>query len=149
MAGETIARSVTAFWLQVDRRSADDCWPWTGYTEDGYGRVFHQGRMVGAHELAVTFATGEVRSPGLDTCHSCNNPICCNPKHLRFDTRQGNVDDMMQSGRNNPPRKLSEADVGIIRQRLTAGALQKDLASQYGVTNSLISMIKNGKRRAA
>ena len=150
MPGETIAAKVTAFWMQVDRRGPDECWPWTGYAEKGYGRVFHEGRMVGAHELALTFTTGEVRAKGLDTCHGCNNPICCNPRHLRFDTRQGNVDDMMAAGRNSPPPvKLSESDLQTIRLRLAAGARQQDLADQYGVSNSMISMIKTGKRRAA
>lgn len=143
------AQQVTAFWMQVNRGAEDECWPWTGYQEDGYGRVFHEGKMTGAHELAITFTTGERRTAGLDTCHSCNNPVCCNPSHLRFDTRQGNVDDMMRSERHRPPRKLSEADVQVIRQRIAAGARQKDLAEQYGVNNSLISMIKNGKRWAA
>ena len=86
----------------------------------------------------------------MDTCHSCNNPICCNPRHLRFDTRQGNVDDMMAAGRNvSPPVKLSEGDIQTIRERIAAGAKQQDLADQYGVSNSLISMIKTGKRRSA
>ncbi len=78
------APRITEFWMNVS--IADDeveCWPWTGYKEDGYGRFFWDGRMVGAHELALTFTTGEVRAPGLDTCHRCNNPICCNPHHLR------------------------------------------------------------------
>ena len=136
--------------MQVTRAGERECWPWTGYTEDGYGRMFFNGRMTGAHELALTFTTGEVRLPSLDTCHSCNNPICCNPRHLRFDTRQGNVDDMMAAGRNVPPPvKLSESDIKIIRERIAAGAKQQDLADQYGVSNSLISMIKTGKRRSA
>jgi len=146
----TIACRVTEFWMQVARADDRECWPWTGYTEDGYGRMFFNGRMTGAHELALTFTTGEARVPSLDTCHSCNNPICCNPRHLRFDTRQGNVDDMMAAGRNvSPPVKLSEGDIQTIRERIAAGAKQQDLADQYGVSNSLISMIKTGKRRSA
>lgn len=150
MVGEVSAQRVTAFWMQVERKGPDECWPWLGYEEGGYGKVFIKGRMVGAHELAVSFTTGESRLPELDTCHSCDNPICCNPNHLRFDTRQSNVDDMMAAGRHShPPAKLSEDDIRIIRDRITAGARQQDLADQYGVSNSLISMIKTGKRRAA
>jgi predicted transcriptional regulator len=56
---------------------------------------------------------------------------------------------MMAAGRNSPHFKLSESDIQTIKERISAGARQQDLANQYGVSNSLISMIKTGKRRAA
>jgi len=59
-----IAVRVTEFWRSVSIRGEDECWPWTGYlNEDGYGEFFFAGKMRGAHELAVTFTTAEVR-PG-------------------------------------------------------------------------------------
>ena len=145
-----VARRVTEFWSRVSQGKPDDCWPWTGYTEDGYGRYFFGGRMVGAHELAVTFTTGERRADSLDTCHSCNNPICCNPRHLRFDTRRSNVEDMDAAGRrvNTTPRLTAEK-VETIRIRRAHGAKQQDLADDYGVTNGLISQIVRGRRWAS
>lgn len=142
-----LAVRVTEFWNHVDASTPDECWRWTGYRdEDGYGRFHWDGQMVGAHELAVTFTTGERRLDGFDTCHSCNNPPCCNPRHLRFDTRRSNVADMLRAGRqSNGPRKLTDDEVRAIRERLKAGARQQDLADQYGVSNSMISMIKTGK----
>ena len=143
----TPQQRVTEFWMSVDRREPDECWPWTGYiNEDGYGAFFYEGRMVGAHELAVTFTTGEQRLTELDTCHSCNNPPCCNPKHLRFDTRQSNVDDMIRAGRR-PTVRLTDDQVRLIRLRREAGACQEHLAEQYGVSISLISQIIYGRRR--
>lgn len=149
-ATSSLATRVTEFWRNVrSTQSGDDCWPWTGYEEDGYGRFFFQGKMRGAHELALTFTTGERRAPGLDTCHSCNNPICCNPRHLRFGTRQSNVDDMVAAGTNlGRHGKLSFAKAQMIRLRIANGARQQDLADEFGVTNGMISQIKNGKRYA-
>ena len=139
---------VTAFWQFVQVCQENDCWWWCGYVnEDGYGEFYWEGRMVGAHELALTFTTGERRHPSLDTCHSCGNPLCCNPKHLRFDTRQSNVADTLRHGRHKTRRKLSDADVLLIRERLEYGATQQKLADEFGVSNSTISMIKTGKRR--
>jgi len=144
-----IAARVTEFWKSVTVGRPDECWPWTGYQEDGYGRFFFNGRMFNAHELALTFTTGEVRIADLDTCHGCGNSICCNPGHLRFDTRRSNVADTIRMGRNySPPRKLSDSDILTIRARIGAGAKQQALADQYGVSESLISMIKTGRKYA-
>lgn len=147
-----VARRVTEFWSNVDATGGPDvCHLWTGYVnEDGYGMFFWDGRMVGAHELAVTFTTGEIRLPELDTCHSqnCVTRLCCNPAHLRFDTRQSNVDDAVAMGRNHRfPRRLDDATVCLIRRRREAGANQDDLAVHYDISASYVSQIVNGLAR--
>jgi DNA-binding XRE family transcriptional regulator len=140
---------VTAYWMNVQRGDDDECWPWTGYiNQDGYGEFYFDGRMVGAHELAVTFTTGEQRLPELETCHSCDNRPCCNPRHLRFDTHKSNVEEMLARGRQVVRRELSDEQVRLIRRRREAGAAQADLAVQFGVSSAYISMIVNGKKRA-
>lgn len=147
---ETIAdvvTRVTEFWANVNRGREWDCWPWTGYQEDGYGRFFWEGRMFGAHELALTFTTGERRTPGLDTCHSCNKPICCNPNHLRFDTRASNVADMVAAGTvRNGSTRLDAARVELIRERYSRGASQHRLALDFEVSEPMISAIVRGRR---
>jgi hypothetical protein len=146
----TVEMRVTQFWTQVDRRGPGECWPWTGYVEKDYGRFYDGERMVGAHELALTYSTGERRSPGLDTCHSCHNSLCCNPAHLRFDTRQGNVDDMTKAGRQahgekNGSAKFTNTQVETIRRRRAAGATGKALAAEYGCSPMEISSIVVGR----
>lgn len=144
-----IAHKTTRFWLTVNIGKPDECWPWGGYMEKGYGRYSWGGRMVSAHELALTLATGEVRAEGLETCHSCDNPPCCNPAHLRFDTRQSNVDDMTSRdrharGERNGHAKLTDQAVETIRIRGAHGATGRDLARRYGVSQGLINGILNG-----
>lgn len=142
-----LAVFVTDFWRGVDKSDESGCHPWTGYRDDdGYGRVFFMGRMRNAHELALTFTTGEVRDPSLDTCHSCDNPPCCNPRHLRFDTRASNVAEMVKRGRTRNQR-LSDAQVQTIRVRAASGATGVDLAAEFGVSVALVSEIVNGNRR--
>ena len=143
------AVTVTRFWRLVDQRGVAECWPWTGDARKGYGCFFYQGKMRGAHELALSFTTGEKRHPGLETCHSCDNPICCNPAHLRFDTRLSNVRDMHDRGRSNCATKITDSQVVLMRQRRAAGARQKDLAEQFGITDGQVSMIVRGIRRAS
>ena len=148
--GNVPAVRVTAFWFLVDRSAgADACWPFTGYiNEDGYGEYFVDGQMVGAHEVALTFTTDERRLPELDTCHSCNTRPCCNPRHIRFDTRQSNVDDMIRSGRHHTGgAKISDAVVRLLRERRAAGAAQDDLAAQFGLSSAYVSMLVRGRVR--
>lgn len=150
-ATAALAATVTRFWENVDRRGPDECWPWLGYIEDGYGRVFFDGKMRGAHDLAATFATGAVRPEGFDTCHSCDNSPCCNPAHLRFDSRQGNVDDATSRGRHargqtNGHAKLTERDVLEIRELFAAGTTGSSLARRFNVAPSAITAVVRGKR---
>lgn len=142
------AVSVSRFWRLVDVRSDDECWQWLGDTDgDGYGVFFFKGRRAGAHEFALSFTTGERKLPELDTCHSCDNPPCCNPCHLRFGTRKSNVADMVNRGRASlNARKLSDEDVMMIRNRRAAGARQKDLARDFGVCDATISGIVTGNK---
>ncbi len=139
------AVAVSRFWRLVDVRGADECWPWLGDLDKGYGVFFYGGRMRPAHELALSFTTGEARLSSLETCHACDNPPCCNPRHLRFDNRAANVADMDERDRRvNGGARLTAAQVRVIRERRAAGARQKDLAAQYGITNGAVSLIVRG-----
>lgn len=146
----TIEMRVSSFWMQVDRREPHECWLWTGYVEKGYGRFFDGERMRPAHEMALTYATGEVRAPDFDTCHSCHVPMCCNPAHLRFDTRASNVTDAMRANRHavgerNGQSLLTEGDVVTIRIRHAGGATGRSLAREYAVSEGAIQAIVTGR----
>ena len=145
------AVTITRFWRNVTMSGDDECWPWGGDTDaDGYGVFYYHQRRHPAHELALSFTTGEKRLPELDTCHACDNPACCNPHHLRFDTRQSNVDDSVRRGRH--PRgsqthatRLDEDDVLLIRNRRANGARNVDLARDFGITPAAVTAIVHGR----
>ena len=140
------AVSITRFWRNVQVGDLKSCWPWVGYTnKDGYGEFHFRGEMRGAHELALSFTTGEIKHSGMDTCHSCDNPPCCNPSHLRFDTRMSNVREMHERGRARIGNKrLTPEMVKLIRERRACGAPQKSLAAQYGISEAYVSTIVRG-----
>lgn len=92
--GRTLAERL---WARVERRGPGECWEWTAHRlPKGYG-VFGPG--VVAHRVAWEVAHGPIPD-GLHVLHTCDNPPCCNPGHLRLGTPQDNVDDMMRKGRS-------------------------------------------------
>lgn len=136
------------FWSKVDRREARECWPWLGPVDrDGYG-LFDTSVELRANRAAFRFSKGDIPQ-GLLICHSCDNPICCNPAHLWLGTPKANTVDSVVKRRRVGARtgkvKLTDSAVAVIRGRLSAGELPRDLAIEFGVESSTIDRIKAGR----
>jgi hypothetical protein len=141
------------FWARVKRCAHGEsceqcCWPWQGSTSTGgYGRTRFM--LLGEPETythRVAFALHTKRLAGKkEVCHSCDNPLCCNPLHLWIGTHRENHWDSMRKGRRyHPPslRKLTQAQVRRIpimynQERLT----QRAIAALLGVSQPLIARI--------
>lgn len=142
---------VARFWRNVDVRRRDECWPWRKATRNGYG-VFHpaKGETVASHRFALELSLGLPLGEGMQARHLvCDNPPCCNPAHLAEGTNADNVADMVgknRQARGSMKSRLNEADVVSIRERAAAGALLADLATEHGITASLVTMIVRGQR---
>lgn len=140
------------FWLKVDVRGPDECWPWLASTNpNGYGQIIddEHGQMLKAHRVCWTLCFGPI-PPGLNVLHGCDNPPCCNPRDLFLGTQAGNIADMVAKNRQNggPPLgirnncKITEAQADEIR---CASGLQRQIAARFGITPSQVSNIKSGK----
>lgn len=131
---------------------ANACWPWRGYIEPhGYGRVVRSGKRMLAHRAVYEELIGPVL-PEFDLLHSCDNPICCNPRHLSPGMHIHNMADMARKGRTRPLRgeakpgaKLNTEKVLIARRRLAAGEACTSIARSFGVSSYTIFDIKRGK----
>lgn len=132
------------FWSKVDRRGQDDCWEWTAHISGhGYGMFsWRHGINIGAHCAAWMLMHGESIPHGMQICHSCSNPLCCNPSHLRMDTPRNNTIDALNAGTSR--EKLTVNDVRELRRLYAGGGItQKVLADCYGVCQPRISNIVN------
>jgi hypothetical protein len=59
--------------------------------------------MIPAHRWLLEQLLGRPLDPrraAEDACHWCNNPICCNPLHLYPDSRSGNMNYAVTTGRH-------------------------------------------------
>jgi hypothetical protein len=147
---------IARFWAKVDRRGADECWPWKrGVDKNGYGKTYANGKHVRAHRVSWQLARGR-SADELSVCHTCDNPVCCNPTHLFLGTNAENMRDKIAKGRaryecgeSHHAAKLTAADVAAIRRRLAAGERGSMLAAEFSVARSAISRIKHRGRWSA
>ncbi|MCK5643866.1 MAG: HNH endonuclease, partial [Gammaproteobacteria bacterium] len=137
-------------WSRVAKRGRDACWLWTGATfvRGEYGAVRFEGKTQRANRVAYRLAVGLV-SAGKKILHSCDNPPCCNPKHLYQGTDLDNVRDMDSRGRRKVviPKgtdhwaaKLTPKQVMKIR---SLPGSQRVLAKQFGVNRTTIARIRD------
>ena len=116
----------------------DECLEWTaGVNNNGYGRTLAWNKSWLAHRLALHLEGIDIT--GYCVLHSCDNPLCCNPKHLRLGTQQDNMADRGSKGRT--ASKLTEEQV--LEIRAITGMTQRAMAARYGVTEDAISKIIN------
>jgi hypothetical protein len=160
---------IEPFWSKADR-SGDGCWEWQAAKDsDGYGyftapkydRADWPVKGRRASRVAWTLTNGPIPD-GLLVCHHCDNPTCVRPSHLFLGTQADNIADMLAKGRGVKGRKmpgpnrlrgenangarLTEAEVYRIRVRYSKGKVtQRDLATEFGVDVTLVSLIIKGK----
>lgn len=133
------------------------CLDWPGLTAGRtggsmYGRVAVKGRgYMYVHRLICEWAHGPAPDGKPWVLHSCDRAICCNPAHLRWGSPTENIEDAVRTGRRQGWRagrttKMTHEDAERIRVLVQAGARQVDTAQEYGVSESTVSLIVNGKR---
>lgn len=136
-------------WRRVDTSPGpDSCWPWQGGTsgKSGHGRIATEGhKALLTHRLAYELEVGHIPT-GMCVLHTCDNPLCCNPKHLWIGTQLDNIADRHAKGRDAKGTriglaKLDEDSVRGIRQKFAMGRTMRSLASEYGIHHSSVNTI--------
>lgn len=88
------------FQSYIDKRGDDECWPWLGRAiQTGRGYFQSRGRRMIAPRVAYAMAFGSFDFR-LVIMHSCDDPNCVNPAHLRAGTRRENIADRDEKQRN-------------------------------------------------
>ncbi len=133
----------------IIRPELGPCWIWTGTRNaKGYGVTELDG-VSGAHRIALSIATGGERA-GMLAIHSCDNPPCCNPGHLRWGTTLDNARDAKDRGRNahgerNGSAKLTASQAREAREAFAAGEAKASIAVRLGVTEVLVHYVVIGR----
>jgi hypothetical protein len=144
----------TRFWDKVSKSGEDDCWVFTGCKSiGGYGFFTINGNNVLAHRMAYKLTFGEIPYGKL-VCHTCDNRICVNPKHLFVGDYSMNNQDCWNKGRHPPTSgkfhgraKLTENKaVEIVSLYKNGNVTQRVLGKMFGVGATTVCDIVNGRR---
>jgi len=133
-----------AFWSHVQIGDPNMCWNWTAGTSgtsgpNGYGCF----RNLRAHKIALFLSKGEDAEGDIFVLHSCDNPLCCNPNHLRLGTHQDNMDD--KTSRRRQSRKVTDDKVIEIRRRYDSGDTGAEIADKFDLDYSSVMGIIHGE----
>lgn len=138
------------FWSKIKFGELDECWEWQAVTNPqwGCGGFRWNRKMIAAHRHLMFELYPEI-DKSLKVLHSCDNPPCCNPNHLKFGTDGDNARDRKSKGRGatcarHGRARLDDNKIREIRARLARGDLQKEIAKDYGMWPSAISGIHRG-----
>lgn len=172
MDSQRHAKTVARFWKYVTTTDTE-CWGWTGstYGPGLYGRLWDGERIIAAHRFSYQIHHGEI-PPGFQVMHSCDNPPCTNPLHLRLGTALDNAQDRDRKGRqpsgdqhwkrrfagdsrfhypnwivrdkSRITLKLTDKKVLEIKALARQGVSQVKLSKQFGVGQATISGILRG-----
>ena len=128
----------------------DFCWIWKGSKNHyGYGIFLMPGeRAVRAHRYSFEYFKHKIPK-GKIILHSCDNPPCVNPAHLRVGTSAENIADAnakrrLKYGMDHHAAKLSESQVNEIRNSVMR---MPQIAKAYGVDYSTVWRIRTGQAR--
>ena len=116
------------------------CWNWTaGKKRNGYGHLWDHGKMKAAHRVAYELYCEPIPDE-MHVLHKCDNPSCTNPDHLFVGTHSDNMRDRDAKERHGSAI-LSIPNVLLIREMIANGIPQTQIASEFGVSTSLVSQI--------
>lgn len=145
----TVAQRLEAL---SDRSGGPDaCWPWTGttYKHSGYGTMKVRGVEHAAHIWSFMESGGVTTDEKPFVLHSCDNPPCINPRHLRAGSNQDNMDDKVERGRQawgpdfqlRRTTKLNVTAVREIRAARADGESTAVIAERFGVSCGTVKAV--------
>lgn len=103
--------------------------------------------VVRVHKLVMEAFIGK-RPEGMECCHNDGNAFNNHLDNLRWDTPKNNYADKIKHGTTNRGERCATAKLTLeqVRAIRKDDRLQRFIAADYNIAESMISRIKNGVR---
>jgi hypothetical protein len=135
-------KEIARFWSKIAIGETGECWEWQACLNNkGYGQFGLRRKLALAHRIAWLLTYGPIPI-GLEVCHRCDNPSCCNPRHLFLGTHRANAIDAARKGRLS--KKLTQEDVSCICEMRDGGMPLAKIAEEFSVAKCTVSDIHLG-----
>jgi hypothetical protein len=141
------------------------CWHWTGALSDGRWPRIHAPNLSKpgnpmevqtGRRVVWQLLTGKPIPPGHRVHGRCDDPQCLNPDHMRCGPTREWGAHLRRTGhyKNSPARVIANRASGRGRSKLTPAIIEQILLSdetgvalekRLGVSNSLVSKVRQGK----
>lgn len=152
LAGGSERGHLLPWLIEAIAEPSEDCIEWPFHVDAaGYAELEYLGKgRKGSQVALILSGIPRPEAPRNQALHSCDNPPCVNPRHLRWGTIQENMADRGRRGRtphgtNQYAAILTDEVVREMRSRRSSGARVKDLAAEFGVTPSTAQAAIVGK----
>lgn len=135
----------------TDKKGVDDCWLWkSNKDKDGYGTMRSGKQNKRAHRVSYEQYVGKIPE-GKFILHSCNNPACVNPNHLRIGTHKDNMKDRNNSGNylKNEKHFNSKFSDETVKKVRSATGTYKQIGLMFNMSATQVGNIKRGEQRKA
>lgn len=118
----------------------DACWPFTGKVNNKGRPYFAVGGVKHlVYRLVYELVHGVDALKDKIARHTCDNEICCNPRHIVPGDHQQNMDDMKERERHGLPHHTVRA----IRKLAAIGRTHVEIGELYGIGRSTVTEIVN------
>jgi hypothetical protein len=109
----------------------------------GYPNITRDGK----HRTVANYICEKIYGArqGVEAAHNCGIALCLNKRHLRWDTKEGNIADTLihntrSMGEKHYASKLTKEQVEEIRN-LKGKMLQREIGKLYGINQQTVSKI--------
>ena len=125
---------------------SNGCWNNVSHAvdKDGYGKIQYHKKYYRIHRLIYELENNIELLPHEIVMHTCDNPRCFNPSHLKLGTSQDNMQDKINKNRqakNEQHGRHKLTDEQVIEIYKASGS-QQSIADKYNVSQNLVSKIK-------
>lgn len=135
-----------------------NCHVWTlSCNHSGYGMIRINRKTQLTHRVSWELQIGSIPEDTPCVLHKCDNPPCVRLTHLFIGTRNDNVKDMINKGRERHRSnygelhhncKYTDEQVIAIRAASAAGKSQRAVAALFGCSQTYVRSILQGTIRS-